>query len=314
MKKIYTRSVFEFNEDTGRYELNDNDSHYYLVNDDAPVMQMKGSGHTGSNSGTTVQKTEPWAGEIPYLTAGMGAANTYFLHDPNVFAYPGQTVAGFSPETEESFAGILNRARAPNPMMDNAQGMLSDTLAGKYLTGGEGFNSALEAAKHQIIPEVQSQFESRGRAGSGLARTAEASGIGDAFSKLYEQERQNQIRAGSLVPAINAARYSDLDRIGDVGRQRQLLSQTQMEDQKNRFDYNQNIRRNLVLQYLNAIKGNYGSTVTNQTGGGGGGGLSGWQRYLAGAGGGAMSGFGMTGSPWGAAAGAGLGLLGAWNG
>jgi len=245
MKKIYTRSVFKFDESTGQYALDHNESEFHLVADDYPVALMKGGDQT-----TQVTKTAPWEGQQPYITKGFQGAQDAFLGD-----------LGNAPE------GAAND-------------MLNATLRGDYLTGGEGFNKALDAAKNKIIPEVQSGFASRGRSGSGLAGTAEAGAIGDSFSKLYEQERQNQLKAGQLA-------------------------QTSM-----------NPRQRALMAYMQTIGGNYGGTTTTSEPNKG---LSGWARYLAGAGGGALSGASIgsavpgIGTGIGAGVGGLLGLLGAYQ-
>lgn len=81
------------------------------------------------------------------------------------------------------------------PTTTTTSGQLGETAGGKYLTGGEGFNAALDAATNKIIPEVESRFARGGRLSSGLARTAETSAIGDAYSNLYNQERDRQTKA-----------------------------------------------------------------------------------------------------------------------
>lgn len=86
-----------------------------------------------------------------------------------------------------------------------AKERLGETSGGKYLYGGEGFNAALEAAKNKIIPDVESRFARGGRLQSGLARTAEASGIGDAFANLYSGERRLQEEATGKLPQLSEA-------------------------------------------------------------------------------------------------------------
>jgi len=289
MKKIYSKTVFQYNSKTGAFDLDENESQFHYIADDAPIAQMKGGGGGGGGGQNSVVNTSPWAGQQPYLAEGFREASQRFYHDA-----PYQ--AEFDPLSQSAQQGILN-ASNDNTLSDSAKDMINRTLRGDYLTGGEGFNSALDAAKNKIIPNVQSTFASRGRTGSGLAQTAEASGIGDAFAGLYEQERQNQLRAGQLAPGIDEMKYSGFDRQNEIG-----------EDRRKFAEYNANARRNAVLQYLGAIQGNFGgvsSSSTPETG------LSGWKRYLAGAGGGALAGASM--GPWGAAAGAGLGLLGAYQ-
>jgi len=291
MKKIYSKTVFQYNSKTGAFDLDENESQYHFIDDDAPIALMKGGGSSGGGGGggTSVVRTEPWSGQKPYLDAGLSQMNEFFLKQPLYNAE-------FDPLSQQAQQGILGAA-GDNTLSDSTRDMINKTLRGDYLTGGEGFNSALDAAKNQIIPQVQSGFESRGRAASGLAKTAESGAIGDAFAKLYEQERQNQLRAGQMAPSIDEMKYGGYDRENQIG-----------EDRRKFAEYNANARRNAILQYMGGIQGNYGSNVSSTAPNTG---LSGWQRYLAGAGGGALAGAPL--GPWGMAAGGALGLLGAYQ-
>ena len=201
MKKIYTKSVFEFNPKTGLYEVNENDSHYHYISDDAPIAEMKG----GSSQGQ-VQNTAPWQPQQKYLLDAFNQAQQAFGSD--------------NPTLQAAQQDELARATNGSPVNAAASGMLQKTLNGDYLYGGSGFNAALDAAKNSIIPEVNSQFEKYGRGGSGLNATAETSAIGDAFAKQYGQERENQMRAGAMAPTIANQDYVDLAARTDVGNSR----------------------------------------------------------------------------------------------
>jgi len=297
MRKIYSRTVFEFNPNTDAFEVNENESQFHWVADDAPTAMMKGGGGGRSGRDTVqiqTQKTDPWGPQQPYLKQGFDLAQEAFINHPS-------PEATFSPETLDAQQRMLERGRAGSPLMGQNRSFLEGTLKGDYLYGGEGFNKALDAATNYITPRVDSTFASRGRSGSGLAAEAKTSAIADAFAKQYGEERANQMRASTMAPAVAASDYADIGAIGSVGAARDAQT-----------EFNQNARRNAVLQYLNAIQGNMGSNVTTSGPAPGSQGLSGWQRYLAGAGGGAAQGY-AVGGPWGAAAGAGLGLLGAYQ-
>lgn len=289
MKKIWTKSVFVFDEKKNKYVVDENESQFHYVSDDTPILEMKG-GSGKSSTTTSTQRSEPWGPQQGYLTEGFRQAFDAFLNDG---APP-----RFSDESKFAQDWAMRRARAGNPLLGEAQGETSKTLSGDYLYGGEGFNKALDAAKNRIIPDVESRFARGGRLNSGLARTAEASAIGDAFAGLYGQERDRMQRAAGMAPGLAQADYFDIAKASEVGSQKDMMSEAIRND-----------RRNRVLQYLQAISGNYGGTQTGTatTTGGGGTSKSPWAGAL---GGGIMG--GMYGGPWGAAAGAGLGLLSSW--
>lgn len=291
MRKIYTRTVFEYNPKTGLYETNENESQFHFIDDDAPVALAKGVGEAYKNSevepvkdyvsveeapfkflgklfsgggGGDKDTSGPWSAQIPYLKEGFANAEKAYLN-PND--------AG-----QEGIAGILNQARTGSPLSGDAINYIDDTLKGKYLYGGAGFNAALDAAKNSILPQIQSGFESRGRTGGGLEGEAESSAIGDAFAKQYEQERALQQGAALAAPDIDKSRYLDSSMMVGAGQ----------------------TERDWAKEFLQAIGGQYGTSVPQQA-------L--WKRLLEGGLGGAAAGSSL--GPWGAAAGAGVGMLGA---
>jgi len=278
MKRIWTRTVLEWNPNTEAYEVNENDSQYHYVPDDTKMALC------GGDDDPQVQTTEPWGPQQPYIKRAWEEASKQFL-DPSA-----QTL---SPEAEEARKRMMDEARqnlTPSQLEQGAHGYISDVMAGKYLYGGEGFNKALDAAKSSIIPEVESRFAGQGRLHSGLAQTAETGAIGDAFAKQYEQERQLQQGAARMAPAMSAqdraTRYDALSRLAGAG---------QMPA---------NYRQQLLKDYINSITGRTGSQVSVSGGGGG---------TFSNVAGGALSGAaaGAPFGPWGAGIGAvGGGVLG----
>ena len=72
----------------------------------------------------------------------------------------------------------------PDSLMDSSTNYLTNLLQGDYLHGGQGFNEAMDAAANDIQPRVQGAFNSAGRLNSGLAQTAMAGELSDAFAGL----------------------------------------------------------------------------------------------------------------------------------
>lgn len=229
MKKIYTRTIFEFDKKTQRYVVNDNESQYHYVADDAPMSWCGGGQSGGGGQTNTVQKSDPWSGQQPYLTQGYQQVQSAFT-DPKNFPqfYPGSTVVPFSPETNLALQMQESRAINGSPIQDAGTNQLTSTLSGDYLSqvgnlydnpmqsltnsnviaptlngdylyGGPGFNAAYQAAANKIIPQVDSQFNQAGRLHSGLADTAKTQALSDAFASQYGQERQNQLNAAQLA-------------------------------------------------------------------------------------------------------------------
>src|SRR5262245_31573306 len=102
MKKIYTKSVFEFNKYMGCYELNQDESDFIFIPETTKITYCGGIGGGGSGGGggtqTTIQKSDPWSGQQSYLTTAYEEAKK-LLDNPAPQYYPNSTVVPFSPET-----------------------------------------------------------------------------------------------------------------------------------------------------------------------------------------------------------------------
>lgn len=136
-----------------------------------------------------------------------------------VFGEAGRLYETYAPEETEALAGIRERARAGAPGLPEAQEMLRQTAAGEFLYGGPGFERALQAAQAQILPEIQSRYARGGQFGSALSRIGEAKAIADVFAGQYGQERQRQLQAAGMIPALGAATYADLERLRAVSQE-----------------------------------------------------------------------------------------------
>jgi hypothetical protein len=298
--------------------------------------QPSGGGGGGTQTTQTVQKSDPWSGQQPYLSTGFSKAQNEFLDTPPAPFFPGSTVVPFSPQTQLALQMQENRAingspiqtagtdqltrtlngdylnNIPNLIYNNPyqsninQNLITPTINGSYLHGGDGFNAAYNAASNKIIPQVQSQFEQAGRTNSGLAQTAETQALADAFASQYGQERQNQLAAGQLgqqqtqmtmdnlnqerqneirsmlfAPQMASLDYNDISMLAQVGSENESQQQQQLNEDISRYDYSQNAPKQNLVNYMNLIQGNYGGQATGSStsnlmgsdGGGGGGGF-----------------------------------------
>lgn len=88
---------------------------------------MKDGG--GSKNQTTTTTSAPPAYLQPYLQHGVEQSRSLYDQGPQEY-YPGQTVVGFAPETEEALGLQGDRARAGSPVMAGANAYASSVLAG----------------------------------------------------------------------------------------------------------------------------------------------------------------------------------------
>ncbi len=284
-----------------------------------------------SDTQTTIQKSEPWAQQIPYLVGdpkkgipGLFPEANRLYQSAGPLYYPGQTVADMSPERAAALAAQAARAQGGSPLMAASAAELGKTLGGAYLNANPYLQSAIDAASRgvtrnyqdAVAPGIDSAFSLAGRYGSGAHVAAHdaaeknlAAQLGDVAGNLgyqgYATERANMLNALNAVPAYAQADYGDIAQLADVGRQREALAQALIDDQIARWNFEQQMPADKLRQYAGLVQGNLGGTTSTT------------QPYSSGAGilGGATSGAGLGSlfGPWGVGIGAILGgLLGAF--
>jgi hypothetical protein len=182
----------------------------------------------GGGSTQTVTKSDPWAGQQPYLSSVFqGAQNTY-----NQFAgNPASSVAGFTPDQQQAIGLTQNVANGTNfnnaATVNNAAGnYTTNLLNGSYLNSNPGnasfskfasgdmmnnpymtgmanaaANSTVRNYQNAIAPGIASNFEANGRYGSGAMSNADsqarqdlATQLGNSMNNLYGGMYQNNMQ------------------------------------------------------------------------------------------------------------------------
>lgn len=284
----------------------------------APQIAFGGGGNSGGGGGTqtTVQKSDPWSGQQPYLTDVMQKAQDQYNKGPMGF-YPNQTYAPLSTESQVAQDLQAQRALSGSPLTTAAQEQLTKTMRGDYLDPAANpfLQAGADQIKAKVLPGIQSQFSGSGRTGSALAARAAGEGVADAIAtqamQNYTNERQNQIRGMMFAPQMASQDYSDIARLAEVGAAKEDYQQQAINEAIDRYNFQQQEPWQSLGLYSNLVQGQYGSTVSN---------TSPVARRSIGAGmlGGAAAGGGLGymlggGDPYAAAGGAALGgLLGSW--
>lgn len=268
---------------------------------------MKGGSSKNQTSTTT---TSPPSNLQPFLQQGLNESRNLYQNGPAEY-YPGQTVVGFSPETEAALGMQSQRAQDGSPLMDAANGFATSTL------NGGASNPYLDAQFKQAADSTQTRLSSEFAGGGrnlAAARPARAEELGNLATSIYggayENDRNRQMGVLGLAPQLAQSDYADIDRLAQVGQQREDLTGRQYEDQANRFDFDQAAPGNALDQYLARMQGYPGGTTSSST--------PVYRNTGAGALGGAMIGAQLgSGTPWGgwgqAAGGLLGGLLGGWG-
>lgn len=273
---------------------------------------------SGGGSTTTVQKSDPWSGQQPYLKEQFDKAQG--LYKSGLLApsyYPDATIAPQSADTIMAQNLTRQRAMQGSPITNAANQNITATLRGDYLDPrtNPGYQQTLNDLKDNYASGTAAQTDAAANRAGAFGGTAYTELVGknnrafaDSLNKtagdMYTAERQNQLRAGLLAPSIADADYNDINRLGAIGADNENYAQQIINSNIDRYNTNSNKDALALQRYIQLTQGDYGgSSVGTSTG------PSQSRNWGAGALGGALAGY-QLGGPWGAAAGGVGGLLG----
>lgn len=307
---------------------------------------MGGGSQQPSGQTTTVQKSDPWSGQQPYLTQGFQSAqNLYNSGGPQY--YPGTTYSPSTPAQNTALTNQIGQAQS-DPLSGSALNFTNNTLNGAGLNANPGSaylqpyaNGSMLSAQNPYFqnmaastlaatePGLANQFTGGNRMNSPGAAYGVSQGLGSAIGNLayqnynqgqalqqnaattigqnYNTAATQQVQTLGLAPQSQQMPYADTSALYNAGAQQQQLGQNTINDQMAKYNYQQSQPYNLLDWYNSNIGGSYGSANTLTSPYFSQPGTSPW----LGAAGGALSGAGMGASfgPYGAAAGAVIGGL-----
>lgn len=235
----------------------------------------------GSKTVTQQTSNAPWSAQQPYLQEAFGEAQRLY-REPGPDYFPGSTVVPFSPQTEQALQMSEQMALQGSPIQQAGANVYMDTLAGNYLSGSPFFEGAFSAQvapmvqqfTQEALPGLQSSFSGAGSRGSSAEQLAAGRAM-DAYTRAlsetggnlafqnYANERARQSQFAQGAPAYALTRFQDPQQLANVGAAREDLAQAQLADEINRFNFNQNVQRNKLADYIGLISGGYGSEGTS---------------------------------------------------
>ena len=212
----------------------------------------------GSSEQKTVQSSDPWRPAQPYLKEILGEASD--LYNQGGTFVPTNPLQEESLQQQEELArqgnplvpSVLGNAEnvlAGGGMSDRqreVQTALMPYATGEYLGGGNPYlEGILDRTSTDTSERIRSEMAGLGRTGSGAHQGILAENLADASNRLryqdYNQQVQNQMAAAgqvfgmgdtaaqralgysALAPGMDAMRYGDVNRLGQVGAQRRDL-------------------------------------------------------------------------------------------
>jgi hypothetical protein len=222
----------------------------------------------GGNTTTTTQASGPPAWLQPFLKQGADQDwNLYTTPGPGYF--PGNTVANPSTATQAGNQAAVARGLNGNAAENAGTGYLANVLNGKYL-GGQNLDPVHRSIAASVIPNVNAQFSLGGRYGSpdhaGSMTTALANAEAPYDYGNYQTERANQQSAAGMAPGYASQDWQDIAGLQGAGSQQDQIAQNQIDANKQRWDYNQNLGQNKLQQYMQLLMGpNWGNTTSGTT-------------------------------------------------
>lgn len=224
-------------------------------------------GGKGGGQTTTVQKSDPWAKQQPFLEyAFPQAKGLYESGKLTPKAYDGQTVAGFAPETKLAQNLTTQRALSGSPITNTANDYLQKELQGNYLNSNPYLDKTFDTAANKVQGRVNSAFGGGGRFGGGLNQKVLGDSLGELATSIYGgnyQDERNRMQQGLLfAPQAANQDYYDINQLAGVGGQKEGMQQNLINQDINKFNLNQQAPLNALQSYNSLIQGNYGGTNT----------------------------------------------------
>ena len=193
---------------------------------------------------------------------------------------------------EAAEGATLNQVGGKTPFTPD---QMSDLVSGTVRTGaGTPFGAMADVYGKQFAEQISSQMPgvrqqmveyqpgggSRGDIVQANVASAAADTLADNLAGLYGGAYQaaqgmrmpaaamqlgEQAAGQRAYPSIMGAPLSMYDAMGQVGQQRRAMTQTAMDRDMARYNYEAQAPYNALNQYMNTIQGNYGGTTTSTT-------------------------------------------------
>jgi len=161
-----------------------------------------------------------------------------------------------------------------NPYLDNVVKQAQDTAgagvdarfssSGRYGSGQHAKSIADTGANiaSQIYGQEYGAERGRQDAAAGNLAQTQLSGLQGAQSG-FDAERQRMMGAAGMAPGMAQADYQDLSQLGQVGAAYEGQGQAELQDQINRYNFEQQAPRDALQQYMATIGGgSYGNSQT----------------------------------------------------
>lgn len=219
-----------------------------------------------SGTTTTTATSAPWGPQQPFLERGLQRAEDLYNRGP--MKYPDQTLAAIDPRQTQAIELQAGRALSGSPVTSAANTNAAATLNGSFLDPSSNpyLSATYDQAAGKVRAGLDAQFSGAGRYGSGAHQAASGDALANLATQLYggnyNAERTNQLRALALAPQTAQQDYTDIGQLAAAGDAAQGQQQNIINDQVNRFNFNQQAPYNQFAAYQQGVQGNYGGSQT----------------------------------------------------
>jgi hypothetical protein len=191
--------------------------------------------------GTTRQVTQTITDPTtaPFKEFGLAEAKRLYEQGPMQY-YPGQTVVGFSPETEMALSGLRQQAITGSPFIGAVQDVVMQNLMGTNPLQAAAFRPAVEA--------VETQAAKAGRYGSGYQQRA----VAEALAPMAYQAQQQAIQQAPMARQFG---FADLETLAGIGAAREAQEQAQLSADIEKFQFEQQAPQAALANYLASVQG-----------------------------------------------------------
>lgn len=220
----------------------------------------------GGGGGTMVQKSEPPKYLLPHLKETAAAAQGLW-NQGALPLYGSQMFSPLNDAQNEALTGTMDLARS-SPLLGQTEDYLTNAMntpagSNPYL------DQLLEKYGAKANQIVASNFNATGRYGSGAHAGTAGREIADAtlphLFDQYNKDRNFQMQAATMLPAIEEGKFANLGRIGTVGDTLQSQDQKALDEQIMRFNYENGGGEGAALdEYIRRISqqpSGYGTTT-----------------------------------------------------
>lgn len=228
------------------------------------TWNKKRAGFGGGGTSTSTQNSDPWSGQQPYLTGLFQSAQGQYNNYTPQF-YPGSTQSSFNPTETAATGAIANTGLNGSPQLDQAANATSNVLNSNP-ANNPYYAQMANTVLGSVVPGLESQFTQGNSVNNPAMAYATTQGatnaLGNTMFNNYNQGVANQLGAAGTAQNLYGTQLSGQEAALGAGQAQQTQSQSELQSQIDRWNYQQQLPYSQINQLSNLITGQYGMNTT----------------------------------------------------